>query len=44
MRIAEIPVTWTYGAHSKINPITDTLQNLRDVLTVRWYGWRGRYR
>ena len=44
MCIAEIPVTWTYGAHSKINPITDTLQNLRDVLTVRWYGWRGRYR
>ena len=44
MRIAVIPVTWTYGAHSKINPITDTLQNLRDVLTVRWYGWRGRYR
>ncbi len=44
MRIAEIPVTWTYGAHSKINPVTDTLQNLRDVLTVRWYGWRGRYR
>lgn len=43
-RIAVIPVTWTYGAHSKINPITDTLQNLRDVLTVRWYGWRGRYR
>lgn len=44
MRIAVIPVTWTYGAHSKINPVTDTLQNLRDVLVVRWYGWRGRYR
>ncbi len=44
MRIAVIPVTWTYGVHSKINPVTDTLQNLQDVLTVRWYGWRGRYR
>jgi glycosyltransferase involved in cell wall biosynthesis len=42
-RIAVIPITWTYGTHSKVNPLTDTLQNLRDVLLVRWYGWRGRY-
>lgn len=41
--IAVIPVTWTYGAQSKINPITDTFQNLRDVLKVRVNGWRGRY-
>jgi hypothetical protein len=43
-RIAVIPITWTYGTNSKVNPITDTVQNLRDVLLVRWYGWRGRYR
>lgn len=42
-RIAVIPVTWHYGDHSKVNPITDTLQNLRDVLMVRINGWRGRY-
>ena len=42
-RIAVIPVTWRYGDHSKVNPITDTLQNVRDVLTVRINGWRGRY-
>jgi dolichyl-phosphate beta-glucosyltransferase len=42
-RIAVIPITWTYGTHSKVNPLTDTLQNLRDVLLVRWNGWRGRY-
>jgi len=41
--IAIIPITWTYGTHSKVNPLTDTLQNLRDVLLVRWHGWRGRY-
>jgi len=41
--IAVIPVTWTYGEHTKVNPFTDTLQNLRDVLAVRWNGWRGRY-
>jgi glycosyltransferase involved in cell wall biosynthesis len=43
-RIAVIPVTWQYGDQSKVNPITDTLQNLRDVLMVRVNGWRGRYR
>jgi dolichyl-phosphate beta-glucosyltransferase len=42
--IAVIPVTWHYGEHSKVNPVTDTLQNLRDVLTVRVNGWLGRYR
>lgn len=41
--ISIIPVTWTYGTFSKVNPLTDTLQNLRDVLLVRWNGWRGRY-
>ena len=43
-RIEVIPITWTYGTQSKVNAVTDTLQNLRDVLTVRWNGWRGRYR
>lgn len=42
-KIAVLPVTWHYGTHSKVNPVTDTLQNLRDVLTVRLNGWLGRY-
>lgn len=41
--VAVIPITWTYGEDTKVNPITDTLQNLRDVLEVRWNGWCGRY-
>ena len=41
--IAVIPVTWHYGDQSKVNPVTDTLQNLRDVLMVRINGWLGRY-
>lgn len=41
--IAVIPVTWHYGDQSKVNPVTDTLQNLRDVLMVRINGWMGRY-
>ena len=43
LRVAVISITWTYGEHTKVNPITDTLQNLRDVLHVRWNGWRGKY-
>lgn len=43
LNISVIPVTWTYGTHSKVNPITDTLQNMRDVAMVRINGWRGRY-
>lgn len=42
--IAIIPVTWHYGDQSKVNPVTDTLQNVRDVLTVRLNGWLGKYR
>ena len=42
-RIAVIPITWTYGEHTKVNAVTDTLQNLRDVLAVRWYATAGEY-
>lgn len=42
--IAVIPVTWHYGDQSKVNPLTDTLQNVRDVLAVRINGWLGKYR
>ena len=43
VRIAIIPVTWRYGEHTKVNPLTDTIQNLGDVLKVRWNAWRGYY-
>ena len=42
-KIAVVPVAWVYGDQSKVNPITDTIQNFRDVLMVRWNGWRRRY-
>lgn len=38
-----IPVTWTFGENSKVNPVADTLNNLRDVLSVKWNDLRGRY-
>ena len=42
-RIAEVPVIWRYGTETKVNPLRDSLRNLRDVVTVRWYAQRGRY-
>lgn len=41
--IAVIPITWHYGDHSKVNPVTDTIQNVLDVLKVKWNSIRGRY-
>lgn len=43
-RIDVQPVVWTYGRHSKVNPITDTFNNLTDILSVRWNLTLGRYR
>jgi glycosyltransferase involved in cell wall biosynthesis len=43
MRIEVLPVTWSYGNSSKVNPIRDTLQNLRDVMQVWLNGRRGAY-
>jgi dolichyl-phosphate beta-glucosyltransferase len=42
-RIRTVPVAWTYGSQSKVNPVRDTLNNLADVLRVKWNDVRGRY-
>lgn len=41
--VAEVPVEWHYGPGSKVNPLRDSLHNLRDVLRVRYYAMRGLY-
>ncbi len=43
-RIAEVAVVWQYVSESKVNPLRDTLRNLRDLLLVRANSLRGRYR
>jgi glycosyltransferase involved in cell wall biosynthesis len=43
-RIAEVPVIWHYGEETKVDPLRDSLRNLRDVLQVRLNDWRGIYR
>jgi len=42
-RIAAVPVVWTYGERSKVQPVRDTWHNARDVVRVRINAWRGRY-
>ena len=43
-KIAEVPVSWHFGEETKVNPISDSLRNLRDVLRVRFNDLRGQYR
>lgn len=43
-RIESIPVEWTYGPQSKVNPVRDSLYNARDLLLIKWNDLRGRYR
>jgi dolichyl-phosphate beta-glucosyltransferase len=42
-RIVEVPVTWYYGRGSKVHPLRDTLNMVRDLLQVRLNARRGVY-
>lgn len=42
-RVEIIPVSWTFGENSKVRPTADTVNNLRDVLTVKLHDLRGLY-
>ncbi len=41
--IEVVPVVWSAGTHSKVNPIHDTWVNLTDVIKIRVNGWRRLY-
>ncbi|MDY7094645.1 MAG: dolichyl-phosphate beta-glucosyltransferase [Acidobacteriota bacterium] len=43
-RVAEIPVTWSDVPGSKVSPLADGLRLLGDLVRIRWWGLRGRYR
>jgi glycosyltransferase involved in cell wall biosynthesis len=42
-RIAEVPVNWYYGEKSKVRPVLDTWQMLREMVRIRRNGKRGLY-
>ena len=41
--IETVEVEWVYGAQSKVNPLRDSLQNGRDLLSIKWNYRRARY-
>jgi glycosyltransferase involved in cell wall biosynthesis len=42
-RIVEIPVNWYYRSNSRVSPIRDTVEMVREVLRIRLNHWNGRY-
>ncbi len=42
--IAEVPVYWRYGTETKVDPLRDSIRNLRDVFQVRLNDLRGMYK
>jgi len=42
-RVVEVPIDWHYGEGSRISPLRDSLDMLRDVLRVRRNGRAGLY-
>ena len=42
-KIVEIPIHWYYRENSRISPIRDTINMIREVLRIRLNGWNGRY-
>ena len=43
-KVAEIPVDWHHKEGTKVNPIKDSLEGLRDLLKVRTNALQGKYR
>ena len=41
--VVEVPVDWYYGENSRISPVRDTINMIREVLRIRYNGWAGRY-
>jgi dolichyl-phosphate beta-glucosyltransferase len=43
LRVIEVPINWYYMTESRVNPIRDTINMLREVLRIRRNGGRGIY-
>jgi len=44
LRVVEVPINWYYMTDSRVNPVRDTINMLREVLRVRRNGRRGMYK
>ena len=43
LKLVEVPINWYYMAESRVNPLFDTINMVREVLRVRVNGLRGIY-
>ena len=43
LRLVEVPINWYYMAESRVNPVRDTINMMREVLRIRRNGQRGIY-
>lgn len=41
--IIEVPIHWYYGENSRVSPVRDTINMIREVLRIRYNGFVGRY-
>lgn len=41
--IREVPITWRYDPSSRVHPIRDTIEMLRELLLIRLHAVQGRY-
>jgi glycosyltransferase involved in cell wall biosynthesis len=42
--VVEVPINWYYRQNSRISPVRDALDMVREVLKIRVNDWQGRYR
>ena len=43
LSIGEIGIDWHFRQGSKVRPLRDSIAMTRDLLSIRWRNWRGRY-
>jgi glycosyltransferase involved in cell wall biosynthesis len=42
-KIVEVPIDWHYRANSRISPVRDSIEMVREVLKIRLNDWQGHY-
>jgi len=42
-RVVEVPIDWYYGENSRVSPVRDTINMIREVLRIRFNDLAGRY-
>jgi glycosyltransferase involved in cell wall biosynthesis len=42
-RVVEVPIDWYYGENSRVSPVRDTINMIREVLRIRYNDFAGRY-